>query len=210
MKKKALFVTLEGLEGSGKSSVITYLKQYFKKHELSVVLFREPGSTQTGEKIRKLLLKKGNKISPHTELLLYLAARTQLIEEELQTALGKYDVVLCDRFYDSTIVYQGYGLKLGSIVNKAAKEFALGIKPDLTLILDSDIKKSLGRIKVKDRIESRALDFHSRLKKGFRQIAAQEPRRIKLIDATKTLPEVYSAVEAIVKTCLIKRKIIQK
>lgn len=106
MNKKVFFITLEGLEGSGKSSVIRFLEKLFRKEKISFKVFREPGSTRIGEKIRGLLLDKNNKeISAHTELLLYLAARTQLIEEKLIKALSRYDVVICDRFFDSTLVY---------------------------------------------------------------------------------------------------------
>ena len=119
MKKKAVFITIEGLEGSGKSSVINFLRTYLENKKFSVRFFREPGSTYIGEKIREILLDRKNKeLSCHTELLLYLAARTQLIEESLKDALNKYDFVICDRFYDSTLVYQGYALGLGKIVNK--------------------------------------------------------------------------------------------
>ncbi|MBU0878694.1 MAG: dTMP kinase, partial [Candidatus Omnitrophica bacterium] len=117
MSKRAVFITIEGLEGSGKSSVIEFLENLLQRKKFSVKVFREPGSTRIGEKIRKILLDKKNKeITSHTELLLYLAARTQLIEEKLNAALSTYDFVICDRFFDSTLVYQGYAGGLGELV----------------------------------------------------------------------------------------------
>lgn len=196
---KAFFVTFEGLEGSGKSSVISSLNKYLKAKGFKVAVFREPGSTAVGEKIRKILLDKKNKrLSPHTELLLYLAARTQLIEQELVRALNKYDFIICDRFFDSTLVYQGYALGLGAVVKEAVKMFSLGIKPDLTIILDTDIKKCLDRLKSKDRIESRPFQFHYRLKKGFKALSREFPERIRLLSADKKLEYVCQDVKKIV------------
>jgi dTMP kinase len=205
VKKKAFFITLEGLEGSGKSSVIRYLENRFKAQKLSVKVFREPGSTKVGEKIRNILLDKANsELSKHTELLLYLAARTQLIEEELAGALGAYDVVICDRFFDSTLVYQGYALGLGEIVDKAVKIFSLGLRPDLTLLLDTPAKEGLQRIKNKDRIESRPLAFHNQLRKGYLALARKEPKRIKVIDAHGHLDDIYPRVEKALKAISYK------
>ena len=134
IKKRAIFITIEGIEGCGKSSVISHLYTFLKKNKYSVEVFREPGSTRIGEKIREIILDKNNKnLSGHTELLLYLAARTQLIEEKLAKALTENKFVICDRFFDSTLVYQGFALGLGRVVSRAVKMFSLGIKPDLTL-----------------------------------------------------------------------------
>lgn len=200
MKKNAKFITLEGSEGSGKSSVIRFLEKSLKEKGFSMKIFREPGSTRIGEKIREVLLDKKNmELSPYTELLLYLAARTQLIEEKLADALEKFDFVICDRFFDSTLVYQGYGLALGSIVEKSVKMFSLGYVPDLTLVLDVPAKTGLKRIKNKDRIESRSLDFHNRLRKGYFALSKKYPKRIKMIDADSHLDEIYKKVEAILK-----------
>lgn len=206
-KRKAFFITLEGMEGSGKSSVINFLKKYLKSKKLKIVEFREPGSTLVGEQIRQILLdKKNSKLSNHTELLLYLAARTQLIEEKLLSAFQKYDCVICDRFFDSTIAYQGYGLKMGKIVFDAVKMFSLNVVPDLTIILDTNVQKSLGRLKSKDRIESRKIDFHARLKKGYQTLAKKEPKRIKLIKAEMSLDEVYEKVQLVIDDFLCKNK----
>jgi dTMP kinase len=196
MKMRAKFITIEGLEGSGKSSVINFLEKLLRIKGFSVAVFREPGSTTVGEKIRQILLDRHNRnLSPHTELLLYLAARTQLIEEKLLKAFKKYDFVICDRFFDSTLVYQGYGLGLGKIVDSAVKIFSLGVKPDLTIVLDLQAKAGLSRIKNKDRIESRALSFHNKLRRGYRKLSKKYPGRVKLINASGSLCDIYPRVE---------------
>ncbi|UCC94452.1 MAG: dTMP kinase [Candidatus Omnitrophota bacterium] len=198
-KKKSKFITIEGLEGSGKSSIINFLARCLRKCGYTVKIFREPGSTRIGEKIRKILLDKRNKkLSPHTELLLYLAARTQLIEEKLKKDFKNYDVIICDRFFDSTIVYQGIALGLGKLAEEAAKTFSLGIEPHLTILLDAPIERGLARIKSKDRIEARPLGFHRSLRKGYLQLAKRYPRRIKIVDASRSLRDVCRAVEALV------------
>jgi len=205
---KAVFITVEGIEGSGKSSVISYLGRFLRKKGFKVKVFREPGSTTIGEKIRDILLDKRNKkLSPYTELLLYLAARTQLIEEKLKKALSKYDFIICDRFFDSTIVYQGYALKMGKIVGKSVNMFRLGIVPDLTIVLDTKVKSSLKRIKVKDRIESRPIAFHKRLKDGYRMLARKYPHRVKLIDAAGDLDSLFKSIEVLVEKYIWKRQI---
>lgn len=197
-KKKAIFVTIEGLEGCGKSSVIKFLSKYLKQRNFSVKVYREPGSTAVGEKIRKILLdKKNKKLSQHTELLLYLAARTQLIEEKLKKDLLDYDFVICDRFFDSTLVYQGFALGLKKATESSVKIFSLGVKPDLTFYLDLPAKKGLGRLKARDRIESRPLKFHNKLRKGFLELSKKYPRRIKTINARGNLESIYKKITKI-------------
>jgi dTMP kinase len=206
-RSKATFITIEGLEGCGKSSVIKFLEDFCKKNKLKVQVYREPGSTKIGEEIRKILLdKKEMELSIHTELLLYLAARTQLIEEKLKKNLFEFDIIICDRFYDSTLVYQGYALGLGKIVKKSVDIFSLGIKPDLTLFLDVAVEVGLKRLKIPDRIESRPLSFHKKLRTGFLKLAKAEPERIKIIDASGSLSDIYSQV----KEVLTKEKILPK
>ena len=206
-KRKAKFITFEGLEGSGKSSVISFLEKVLKQKGFKVIVFREPGSTRIGEKIRQILLDKRNKeLSQYTELLLYLAARAQLIEEKLTKAFKKYDFIICDRFFDSTLVYQGYALGLGPVVKRAVKMFSLRVCPDLTIILDTDIRKSLGRLKSKDRIELRKFSFHKRLKDGYRKLARNNKKRIRIINAEKNLREVCSQAQKILEDFLCRKK----
>ncbi len=201
--KRAVFITVEGLEGSGKSSVIKFLSRYLRKRGFSLKVYREPGSTEIGEKIRKMLLdKKNKKLSLHTELLLYLAARTQLIEEKLKKDLKKYDFIISDRFSDSTLVYQGFGLSLGKTAELGVKIFSLGVEPDLTLYLDTPAREGLKRLKRKDRIESRPISFHNKLRKGFLELAKKYPRRIKTIDARGQLQSIYRQVSKVLERYL--------
>ena len=203
MKKKSFFITIEGSEGSGKSSVIKFIENLLRKKNVSFKVYREPGSTKVGEKIRDILLdKKNKKLSVHTELLLYLAARTQLIEEKLKKDLKKYDFIICDRFFDSTLVYQGFALGLGKIVEKSVAMFSLGVVPDLTLVLDTLPKLGLARLKNKDRIESRSLNFHNRLRKGYLRLAKKYPRRVKIVDACDNLSQIYQRIEKQLKRVL--------
>jgi len=200
IRPKARFITIEGTEGSGKSSIINFLCHYLRRQGYSVKVFREPGSTRVGEKIRDIVLdKKNRRLSKHTELLLYLAARTQLIEEKLSKALRAYDVVICDRFFDSTLVYQGFALGLGDIARKAVAIFSLGLTPDLTLVLDAPPQEGLSRLKHKDRIESRPLGFHNKLRRGYLKLARQYPGRISVIDARGELQHIYLRVEKAVQ-----------
>ena len=203
MKKKSFFITIEGSEGSGKSSVIKFIENLLRKKNVSFKVYREPGSTKIGEKIRNILLdKKNKKLSVHTELLLYLAARTQLIEEKLKKDLKKYDFIICDRFFDSTLVYQGFALGLGKIVEESVAMFSLGVVPDLTLVLDTLPKLGLARLKNKDRIESRSLNFHNRLRKGYLRLAKKYPRRVKIVDACDNLSQIYQRIEKQLKRVL--------
>ncbi len=203
--KKAIFITLEGIEGSGKSSLLNFLNKFFRKKKLSVKIFRDPGSTNLGEKIRKFLLDKKSRVSVYAELFLYLAARAQLIEEKLYKALKSYDVVICDRFYDSTIAYQGYGLELGKIAETLSLKFSFGIVPDLTIILDTDVKRGLSRIKNKDRIERRPLSFHLKVKEGYKKLAKRFPSRIRLIEEDN-LEEIFKKTEKIAEKLLRRWK----
>jgi len=205
--KRSFFITIEGLEGSGKTSIINFLKKIIKKKGYSFKIYREPGSTPVGEKIRDILLdKKNKKLSFHTELLLYLAARTQLIEEKLKKDLTHYDFVICDRFFDSTLVYQGIGLGLGKVAKSAVEIFSLGISPNLTLLIDSPAKRALARIKNKDRIESRPLSFHNKLRDGYLKLAKKYPRRIKVIDGRGSIESIFKQAEQILDKSVFSKK----
>ena len=205
--KRSFFITIEGLEGSGKTSVINFLKKIINKKGYSLKVYREPGSTYVGEKIRDILLDKKNKrLSFHTELLLYLAARTQLIEEKLKKDLIHYDFIICDRFFDSTLVYQGVGLGLGKVAKSAVKIFSLDISPNLTFLIDSPAKRALARIKNKDRIESRPLSFHNRLRDGYLKLDKKYPRRIKIIDGSGSIESIFKQAEYILNKLVFSKK----
>ncbi len=199
-KNKNLFVTFEGLEGSGKSTHIKKTASYLKKKGKNTVVFHEPGSTPLSEEIRDILLGYPGNINPQAELFLYLAARAQFVEEKLKPALKEYDIVISDRFSDSTLVYQGCGLKLGLEKIRPLVDFSADrIKPDLTFVLDVKPEIGLSRIKgEKDRIEKRDLTFHRALRKGYKTLEKKEPDRIKIIDSydiEKTQKTIESIIE---------------
>lgn len=178
------FITLEGSEGSGKSTQARMLFRYLQNKGFKVFNLREPGSTFVSERIRQLLLNPRHKaISDICEAMLYMAARAQLVDEVIKPALEAGKVVICDRFLDATLAYQGYGHGLSVPLLKHIGAFVTqGIRPDLTLLLDIETKKGLGRAgSVKDRIEQRSLQYHRRVRKGYLALARKEPKRIKII-----------------------------
>jgi dTMP kinase len=195
--KKGTFITFEGSEGSGKSTQIELARAYLESKGFSVLFVREPGGVKISEAIRNILLDAKNKeMSDAAETLLYMASRAQLVVEVLEPALKEGKVVLCDRFLDSTIAYQGYGHGVDLKFIKSVGTFATkGITPNLTFIFDIDAQTGLGRIKrEKDRIELRALDYHERVRKGYLSLAKREPRRIKLISGSKDREEIQEFV----------------
>ncbi len=168
-KKKGMFITFEGIEGSGKSTHAKYAVQYLKKKGHDVVVLREPGGTVIGEQIRKILLDKKNAVmGVACELLLYNAARAQIVDEVIKPAMIRGAVIVCDRFYDSTIAYQCYGGKVNEEIATSMNVFAaMGIGPDKTFLLDSDVERGLARAGRGDRMELKSVAFHKRVRKGF-------------------------------------------
>lgn len=209
MTRKGKFITFEGGEGAGKSTQVRLLKDYLEREGHKVLLTREPGGTRLSEKIR-ILLKDELEDPPidRTELLLFLAARAQLVKKVILPALEEGTWVISDRFSDSTKAYQGYGrgmdLKLIEEVNDFACE---GLKPDLTLFLDLDIEEAAKRMRKResatntqaDRIELAGEEFHVRLRRGFIEMAERERERIKRIDAKGSPEEVWEKVCSEVK-----------
>ena len=195
---KGKFITFEGSEGSGKSTQIDLVRDYLEDRKIETQFLREPGGVQISEKIRNLLLDVKNvEMSDECETLLYMAARAQLMSEVLLPSLKKGEHVLCDRFLDSTIVYQGYGNGVDiEIIRKLGQFITQGAKPDLTLIFDIDAKTGLSRIKhSKDRIERRAIAYHNRVRQGYIKLSQQEPLRVKLIQADhKSKEEIFEEV----------------
>jgi dTMP kinase len=186
---KGLFVTLEGIEGCGKTTQGARLKSYLEERNIPVVLTREPGGTAIGEKIRKMLIDPENKdLLPLTEVLLFSAARHQHVREVILPALARGDVVICDRFYDATFAYQGSGRGLENATLKTLTRLATeGLKPDLTIVLDLDpgegMKRLLKSRPFADRIEKEAMDFFLRVREGYLAIASREKKRCRVFDA---------------------------
>ncbi len=206
MKQKGLFITFEGIDGCGKSTQIKLTNNYLKKLGFKPEILREPGSTILSEKIRKILLNKNIKINPISELMLYVAARAELVESTIGPALDNGKIILCDRFYDSTTAYQGFGRGLDiKIINKM-NDLAVGIyKPHLTFIVDIDYPTSLKRMKkmhkVADRLESESKAFFSRVRNGFKEISCQNKKRVVLLNGKKPIEKIFDEV----KDCLNRK-----
>ena len=205
-----MFITFEGPEGSGKSTQLPELARYLESLNLPVVKTREPGGTEIGDQIREVLVRMDNtELHPRTEILLFLAARAQLVEELIIPSLRQYKIILCDRYGDSTLAYQGYGhgLDLGTL--RAMLEFATGgLKPDLTILLDIDVLTGLKRKKVKEewnRLDAFELSFHERVREGYHILAGQEPERWKIVDATQNPEQVQNEIRALVLAALQKK-----
>ena len=193
---QGLFITFEGPDGCGKTTQMKLLAEYFKKKGKEVVLTREPGGKGLGEKIREILLNYDGEVSDRCESFLFLADRAQNIDIIVNPAVKEGKIVLCDRHIDSTVAYQGYGRGLNidriNMLNNLATN---GKKPDLTLVFDVDVETSMKRVgKEKDRMESAGIDFHNRVRKGYLELAKQEPKRIKVLDATKSIEEIHKDV----------------
>ena len=193
---QGLFITFEGPDGCGKTTQMKLLAEYFKKKGKEVVLTREPGGKGLGEKVREILLNYDGEVSDRCESFLFLADRAQNIDIIVNPAVKEGKIVLCDRHIDSTVAYQGYGRGLNidriNMLNNLATN---GKKPDLTLVFDVDVETSMKRVgKEKDRMESAGIDFHNRVRKGYLELAKQEPKRIKVLDAAKSIEEIHKDV----------------
>jgi dTMP kinase len=182
-----MFITFEGIDGVGKSTQIKFLEEYFISCGNEVITLREPGGTELSEKIRDILLSNKNQLSPETELMLFEAARTDLVQNVIKPALKDEKIVLCDRFFDSTTAYQGYGRGISLDIVLKLNELATGgLLPDITIFLDLplDIAKERSGKKIFDRMELAGDDFFSRVINGFREIATNNPDRIIRIETS--------------------------
>ncbi|MEW8973832.1 MAG: dTMP kinase [Tissierellaceae bacterium] len=189
------FITLEGPDGSGKSTIIKLLGEYFQQKGIDFIMTREPGGTPIGEKIREIILDNGNTaMGPETEALLYAASRGQHVHEKIIPALKEGKVVLCDRFILSSLAYQGVGRGLGIKEVKMINDFALkGIYPDLILFFHIDPEITLSRKTEKlggDRLEKEGNEFHKRVYDGYMELLKMYPKNIEIIDATRSIEEV--------------------
>lgn len=194
--RKGLFITFEGADGCGKTTQMKLLAEYLEKHGKEVLLTREPGGKGLGEKVREILLNYDGEVSDRCESFLFLADRAQNIDIIINPAVNAGKIVLCDRHTDSTVAYQGYGRGLDieriNMLNELATN---GKKPDLTLVFDIDVETSMKRVgNEKDRMESAGKEFHNRVRYGYLELAKQEPDRIKVIDATRSIEEIHKEV----------------
>lgn len=194
-----LLVTFEGPEGAGKTTQIQWLAGYLAQQVLPVEVVREPGGTSLGEKIRKLLLEPGQEICPGAEVYLYAAARAQLVAKVIKPLLDKGSIVLCDRFADASIAYQGWGRGLGPQEVREANALALnGTWPDLTVLLDIVPEEGLRRVMDRraglDRIEQEDLSFHRAVRQGYLELAASEPARFLVVDAALAREEISQQI----------------
>jgi dTMP kinase len=199
-----LFVTFEGGEACGKSTQVRRLVRQLEKRGRTVLAVHEPGFTETGSAIRQLLLhaKAGDSMRSETELLLFAASRAQLVRETIWPALQKGSVIVSDRFYDSTTVYQGIGRGLDLPFIMALNEFVVGeCKPDRTFLLDLDVPVSRARqlrrvrpVGQQDRMERLSDEFFEKVRRGYLEIARAEPERVKIIDASRTEDQVEEAI----------------
>ncbi len=199
--KKGLFITFEGADGCGKTTQLTLLDEYFNKAGRKTLLTREPGAGILGARIREILLNYDGEVSPNCESFLFLADRAQHVEGMIKPALEEGTIVLCDRYTDSTLAYQGYGRELDMERIKYLNNLATsGLKPDLTIVFDVDIETSLSRVgKSKDRMESAGVDFFNRVRRGYLEIAKQEPDRVKILDSSDTIENVHRKVIELVE-----------
>lgn len=196
---KGIFISLEGIEGTGKSTQARLLCEWLKGKGFKVVLTEEPGGTRIGLKIRETLLSIDHKgMTPITELLLYNASRAQLISEVIRPGLAEGSIVITDRFTDSTVAYQGYGRGIDfDLISSIDRISTDCMRPDITFLLDLDVEVGLKRnrgINKTDRIELEDFAFHQRVRSGYLDMAAKEPGRIALIDAALSLQEVSGKI----------------
>ena len=197
---KGKFITFEGPEGSGKSTHSRLLCRFLRQKGFKVLHTREPGGTIIGEKIRHILLDKSNKkMTDIGELLLYMAARSQIVEEKILPALKEGKVVVCDRFLDASLAYQGYGSGLDlKLIEYLGKISTNNLKVNLTILLDIETKKGLKRSSGKDRLEVKPLNFHKRVRAGYLKLARKYPRRIKVVSATAPINKTQQLIRKIV------------
>jgi len=200
---EGILITFEGIDYSGKTTQAKKLFNYLKKKGHKAMLLREPGGEKVSENIRQVLLSSGNTgMDPLTELLLYEAARAQLVSRVILPALRQGKLVICDRFYDSSLAYQGYGrgldIKMIEYLNKISVS---GFQPDLTILIDIPIDVFSSRMrqnnKKKDRIEKEKIDFYKRVRDGYLKIARKEKKRFKVIDGGGKIEEIWKEIKGV-------------
>ena len=199
---KGIFITFEGIDGSGKTTQIELLNSFLKQSGFDVVLTREPGGTDIGDKIRKILLDSKNiQMSYRAETLLFLASRAELVSKVIQPSLNQGKIIICDRFFDSTIAYQGIARQLGAEKILDMSLWATeNIIPDLTFLLSIDVWECENRLKngkkKKDRIEKEEIDFKSKIQEGYMQLAGKNKERFVIVDGCLDIESVFAVVKS--------------
>ncbi|HUS81786.1 MAG TPA: dTMP kinase [Dehalococcoidia bacterium] len=195
-QRKGLFITFEGGEGAGKTTQVGLLQQRLQRIGRALVVTREPGGTALGERLRDIIFRPG--LEGETELLLILAARAQLLAEVIRPALERGEAIICDRYSDSTLAYQGYGRGLDLAATAAANDLATGgLRPDLSILLDLPVDAGLARKAGGyewDTIGHESREFHERVRHGFHELAAAEPQRWLIVDATLPIEDVSEMI----------------
>lgn len=220
-KRKGLFITIEGPEGAGKSTQTAMLAEWLLHMGLNVMTTREPGAGKVGSEIRKVILDPENKeMTAEAEAFLYAADRTQHVEKMLKPALDNGMIVICDRYVDSHIAYQGYGRGLDLDFLKELNQMATGgLMPDLTILLSLDAETGLKRVRAReqfakanqddsqniDRMEQEKIDFHHKLCAGYAEIAKAEPGRVKVVDASGDINDIKYEIRQIISGLLLVR-----
>ena len=198
--EKGKLISIEGGEGAGKSTVLNAIREFLEQAGFVVTVTREPGGTAVGEKIRPLLLAPENPMAAEAELLLMFASRAQLVRELIEPELAKGHIILTDRFTDASFAYQGGGRGISEDKIDILERQFVGIKPDLTLLLDLGVEQGLARAQARgqglDRIEQEQTDFFDKVRNAYLSKAHQEPQRIKVIDASKPAEQVLQSVLA--------------
>jgi dTMP kinase len=198
------FITLEGPDGSGKTGQIAPLAEYLRSCGYDVLTTREPGGTLIGDQVRKVIMDLANKgMNPRTEILLFQASRVQIVEQVIRPALEAGKVVICDRYTDSTLAYQGYGHQTDLDFLKQLLHFVTcGLKPDLTLLLDLEVEEGLRRRQKGggewNRLDDYDVEFHQRVRAGYHQLVDLEPKRWEVIDARQTKDTIQNDLRRIV------------
>ncbi len=192
--KRGYFITFEGADGCGKTTQIGLVQEYFNKKNIETITTREPGGSELGVHLRKILLHYDKPVSNVAETFLYLADRAQHIEYKIKPALQDGKIVLCDRHTDSTLAYQGYGRNQDLEKIKYLNSIAtMGILPDLTIVFDIETEIAQKRLNgEKDRLEAEGIEFHKKLRQGYLDIAKKEPKRVKVINANQSIDNVLA------------------
>lgn len=203
-----LFITFEGIEGSGKTTVINRVAETLRTEGREVVITREPGGTLIGDKVRTLLLDPSHdSMTPLAELFLYCASRSQHVAEVIEPALAAGQIVLCDRYADATVAYQGAARKIpAATIGRLRKIATAGVEPKITILLDVPVeiglKRMSGRGAETDRLERENIFFHKRVRNGYLKLARKEPERIKIVDASRMPEAVFEETMQLINVVL--------